>query len=378
MLGEKTLGIVFSNLHGDNIRELTERRTMASVPFGGRYRLIDFTLSNMVNSGITSVGVITKRNYYSLMDHLGSGADWDLARKRDGLYILPPMTLSSGGSGVYTSRIDALANVLGFIRASKAKYILLADANIVYNMDYSSIARAHKDSGADITMLYQKGTVTGSLQSTPDKSIALDVSPDGKINSVIFNTPADGNYNLSMNVWFMKKVLLEQLIFEAMSDNKSSFYRDIIFANLGRYDIRGYEYMDHARTIDSMRNFFSANMELLNRDVRSELFKTNQPIYTKVRDEVPVIYGIGARVSNSMIADGCTIEGDVENCIIFRGVKVGKGARLRNSIIMQGSIIGAGADLNYVVTDKEVLVKDNRVMMGYISYPVFIEKGSTV
>ncbi|MFA9380544.1 MAG: glucose-1-phosphate adenylyltransferase subunit GlgD [Acetanaerobacterium sp.] len=370
---KKILGIIFSNMHDEMLRELTERRTMASVPFGGRYRFIDFTLSSFVNSNIESVGVITKSNYQSLMDHLGSGREWDLARKREGLYILPPF--GNAGSGIYRGRIEALSGIMGFIRHSSARYVVLADCDMICNVDIKEMLASHIEREAEITIAYQKKVL--NTDNSRDSTV-LVCDNNGRVSDVMLNPGVEGEHCVSLNLMIMEKALLERLVVENMSRNLYSMEKDVLQAQASHIRIFGYEYTRFCAKIDSMRDYYDANMLMLKKEVRDELFLQNRPVYTKVRDDMPVKYGLDSRASNSLIADGCVIEGEVENSILFRGVTVGKGAKVQNSIVMQDTTIGKKSVLNYCITDKDVTIKENRTLMGYLSYPVFISKGSVV
>ncbi len=372
--GKKVLGIIFSNMHDEMLRELTEKRTMASVPFGGRYRFIDFTLSSMVNSNIQSVGVITKSNYQSLMDHLGSGREWDLARKREGLYILPPFG-NTASAGIYRGRIEALAGIMGFIKHSDARYVVLADCDMICNMDIKAIINEHIEREADITAAYQPKTLND--QNCRDATV-FACDENNRVTEVMINPGVQGEHNVSLNLMVMEKALLERLVAENMSRNLYSMEKDVLQARASLLKIYGYQYKGYCAKIDSMRDYFDANMQMLKKEVRDELFINNGPIYTKVRDDMPAKYGLNAKVTNSLIADGCLIEGEVENSVLFRGVTVGKGAKISNSIVMQDTAVGEKSVLNYCITDKDVTIKDNRMLMGYLSYPVFISKASVV
>lgn len=369
----KVLGIVFSNMHDEYMGEITHNRTMASVPFGGRYRLIDFTLSNMVNSGIEDIGVITKSNYQSLMDHLGSGRDWDLARKRGGLCILPPF--SSANSGIYQGRLDALAGIQTYIQRNKARYVVMADCDVICNIDLSKVLAQHRESGADLTLVYKRER--SKLNRSSDTTV-LCFDENGRVNDVLSSPESDGEHCCYLDIAVIEKSRLERIIAEGVARNKKSFKRDVLIAQYATLDIRGYEYDGYAVKINSMKSYYKANMDLLNLEVIDELFPDNKPVYTKVRDEAPAKYGLNAVCANSLVADGCVIEGEVENSILFRGVKVGKGAKVKNSIIMQGCDIGEKSNLECVIIDKDVTVRAGRSLMGYNTYPVYITKGSTV
>lgn len=374
MKESKVLGIVFSNMHDEYMGEITHKRTMASVPFGGRYRLIDFTLSNMVNSGIEDIGVITKSNYQSLMDHLGSGRDWDLARKRGGLCILPPFS-SVNSTGIYQGRLDALAGILSYIQHSKAEHVVMADCDIICNINLADVLARHRETGADMTLVYKRETC--SLCSSSDTTV-LKFDENERVNDVLISPELDGESCCYLDIAVIEKRKLERMITEAVARNKKSFKHDILVAGHGRMNIRGYEFTGYATKINSMKTYYKANMHLLDPAIIQQLFPDNRPIYTKVRDQAPAKYGLSAAVANSLVADGCIIEGEVENSILFRGVKVGKGAKIKDSIIMQDSDIGENASVECVIVDKDVSVRTGRNLMGYNTYPVYITKGSTV
>lgn len=367
------LGLIFANMHDKTINDLTKARTMASVPFGARYRLIDFVLSNLVNSGVQEVGVITKSNYQSLLDHLGSGREWDLSRKTGGLHLLPPF--SHVGSGIYRGRLEALSGVLGFIKQSDAEYVVMADSDIITNMDFRPIIESHINTRAEITVVYGRNTF--SLEQNRTKDI-IYVNENKQVYDILHNPEISGECNVNLNIYVMNKKFLENLVEEAASRSLYSFEIDILQHKLHEIKIMGYKYDGYFSVIDSMKSFYKSNMEMMDFNVRSQLFPERAPIYTKVRDEAPAKYGLGANVKNSLIADGCIIEGDVENSILFRGVKVGKGAKIRNSIIMQGNIVGQKSEMNFAITDKDVTIGNYRSLSGTQSYPIFVGKYATV
>ncbi|MCH3972653.1 MAG: glucose-1-phosphate adenylyltransferase subunit GlgD [Oscillospiraceae bacterium] len=371
MIANNVLGIIFSNMYDDKVRELTETRTMASVPFGGRYRLIDFVLSNMVNSGINKVGVITKSNYQSLMDHLGSGKAWDLSRKREGLFILPPF---SNGNSECNTRIESLASVMRFLSHSNEKYVFLSDSDYVCNIDCKKMLASHVESDADVTVAYRFGRI-------PDKypdPISYEIDPDGMVRDALIQPNLDGACNYSLPMIVIGRELLIKLISDCVSRNLYDFERDFVQRNIQNYRFHGYEFTGFFRSICSMNDYFESNMALMQPKVRSELFTPERPIYTKVRDDLPARYGLGSKVSNSLVADGCIIDGEIENCVLFRGVHIGKNSKVSNCVVMQDSHIGEDCKLDYVIMDKDVTIKDERSLMGFQSYPVFINKGSIV
>lgn len=369
----RAFGIVFSNMHDESVQELTSKRTMGSVPYGGRYRLIDFVLSNMYNSGITKVGVITKSNYQSLMDHLGSGKEWDLSRKREGLFILPPFGRAQ--SGVYKSRLDALIGIREFINRSTSDYVIMSDCDCICNLDYNMPLEYHIKNGADITVICKRRKFD-SLDSHGLTAYVSDGS--GQVTDVIIDPAHGEEYDYGINMWIVGKKFLENILDSAQSHSYENWERDIVQRNCGKFRIFSWRFDGYVGRVGTIQQFFHANMDLLNSDIRNEVFFKYGHIYTKVRDEVPAKYGDTAKVTNSMVADGCRIEGEVENSVIFRGVSIGKGAKISNCIIMQGTKIDSNVKLNYVIVDKDVYLKDNRILMGFDSYPLYIAKGSIV
>ena len=370
-----TAGIVFSNIHDRNVSQLTTERTMASVPIGGRYRLIDFILSNMVNAGITKVGIICKTNYQSLARHIGTGKDWDLARKEKGIVILSPYSDKEAGP-LYSNRLEALQSARVYINSCDEDYFIMSDSDVVANLPYDKIIEQHEASGADITGVYKTIEVKKPIHRT---STLFDVSEDGRITGLTSHTEIEGTVNFGMNVWVMNRELVKNIIQDSITYGKKSLSREVLAPMVaeGKIKIMAYEHKGYIGIIDSLDNYFVTNMDLLRDEVRQELFHTeNYPIITKVKDSAPTRYGSEASVVNSIISDGCLIEGTVENSILFRGVHVAKDAVVKNSIIMQDCILEARSNVNYLITDKRVVVGTGKSLSGCEGHPFYIEKGS--
>lgn len=367
------LGLVFANMHDTTLGDMTKNRTMGSVMFGGRYRLIDFPLSNMVNSGISEVGVITKSNYQSLLDHLGSAREWDLARKKGGLYILPPF--GNVESTLYRGRIEALYGAMSFIKHSRAKYVVLSDCDVVTNIDYKPIVAAHIESGADITAVAHTGVYSSEDIKT---STVFNVDADKNVTSVLINPDISGTCTTSLNVFVMSMDFLIETVNDAMARGNVSFESNILQEKCRELKIKIYEYDNYFSKLNSPESYFKSNMALLEPENARKLFVPKRSIYTKVSDNAPVKYDLDSKVSNSLIADGCIIEGEVENSVLFRGVKVGKGAKVKNCILMQGTVVGDNAELNYLITDKNVSICENHILTSSPQYPMYVGKGASV
>lgn len=371
-------GLIFSNIHDNSLPELTRIRTIASVPFGGKYRLIDFALSNMVNADITKVGVITHYNYQSLLDHIGTGKDWDLARRSGGIKILPPFITAydnDAANKVYSTRLEALLGVMNFIGRCTEDYIVTSDCDVICNVDISDVLRQHEASGADITLVAK--TINPADYPLNAHNEILSVDPEGDLVDVIDYIPSKAKeVDISMNIMVFNRLYLINALLDAAAHGYTKFYHDLIARNLGKAKIKVYKYEGYYSLIGSLASYFDCNMKLLESDARNGLFGIkNRPVLTKVRNSPPTKYTSDAKVTNSVIADGCVIEGQVENSIIFRGVKVGKGTIVRNCILMQNTYVGSDVALNCVISDKNVIVKDGRVLSGHETMPFFIGKG---
>ncbi|MBP1538266.1 MAG: glucose-1-phosphate adenylyltransferase subunit GlgD [Ruminococcus sp.] len=367
------LGLVFANMHDMTLGDLTKNRTMGSVLFGGRYRLIDFPVSNMVNSGISEVGVITKSNYQSLLDHLGSAREWDLARKKGGLYILPPF--GNVESTLYRGRIEALYGAMSFIKNSRAKYVVLSDCDVVTNIDYKPIVQQHIDSGADITAVVHTGVYTSDEVKT---STVFNVREDKTVSSVLIMPDISGTCTISLNMFVMSMDFMLDMINDAMARGNVSFEKNILQAKCSELNIMTYEYDNYFSKLNSVQSYFKANQMLIDPENAKKVFVDKRSIYTKVSDNAPAKYDLNCKVKSSLIADGCIIEGEVENSVLFRGVKVGKGAKVKNCILMQGTTVGANAELNYLITDKNVTISENHALSSSPSYPMYVGKYASV
>lgn len=377
-LNADALGIIFPNSYDTLVPELVSKRLMASIPFAGRYRMVDFILSSMVNSGIGNVSILTRQNYMSLMDHLGSGRAWDLTRKNGGLNIVPPFAEEQ--VKVYTGRIEALASILEFLKRQKEKYVVMSDANIAVNFDFNALMDAHIVSGADVTVVYKEEEVPKGMVNKSASSTAMYytfVIENDRVKKMYINLNENKKQNLSMNIYIMDRELLINWINTAFVRGYTYFERDVLAPNLDKINVHAYKFEGYSARICDMKSYFDENMKLLEDENLDGLFAGKQ-IYTKIRDDNPTRYINGAKVKNIMAADGCVIEGDVENSVLFRGVKVGKGAKVRNCVLMQDTVVEAGADVEYVISDKNVVITEGKQVKGTDTFPVFISKHQIV
>ncbi|MCQ2435896.1 MAG: glucose-1-phosphate adenylyltransferase subunit GlgD [Clostridia bacterium] len=377
-------GIIFSNIHDSNLSELTGIRTIASVPFGCRYRLIDFTLSNMVNSNIKNISLITNNNYNSLIDHIGTGKDWDLARRSGGIKFFPPnvMTYTTGyTAGVgnnYDTRLGAMKTLLHMISHMTDDYVVLSDCDVICNIDIGAIVDEHIATGADMTIAV-KNMVVDSVTAASNSFVKS--SDDGRLIDVIAHpSEISGSAEMMLSIIVLSRKYLCEVVQDAIAHGYTSFARDVIARNFPYRNYRVYRYDGYFACVSSLEQYFKENMALLDGGTMfRELFEIpNRPIYTKVRNSAPTYYSEYSSIKNSMIADGCVIDGTVENCILFRGVKIGRGAVVKNSILFQDVYTGSNTSLNYVVADKNVVIRDDVMLCGHSSQPFYIEKGKMI
>lgn len=370
-----TMGIIYTGDSNVSLQELTLRRSVAALPFGGRYRIIDFILSNMINSGITNVGIITQNNYHSLMDHLDTGKQWDLDRKHGGLFILPPY-VSQDNRGWYRGEIEAFHSNMSYIRKSPQKYVVLSGSSMVCNLTYQEVMEFHKANNADITVIYKE--MKKARKEDLSKHTIIKTDENNRVIDMEVKPANPTTDKLSMEIYIIEKRLFEYLIDECEARGLFDFNKDVLVRNLDKLKIYGFQYDGYLANIDSIQSYFKHNLELFDPENFYELFQHNGKIYTKVRDEVPAKYGENAKAENSLVADGCIINGQVENCVLFRGVKVAEGAVVKNSVIMQDAEIQEKVVLENVILDKDVIIRKGKHLVGQECYPVVIRKGAVI
>ena len=374
----EALGIIFPNSYDSLVPDLVSERLMASIPFASRYRMCDFMISSMVHCGIDNISILVRKNYHSLLDHLGNGREWDLARKNGGLNIVPPFAQKQ--IKVFSGRIEALESIRGYLIKQTEKYVILSDANIAVNFDFNALLDAHIKSGADVTMVYRKQEIPQSLirQSTAgmDLYYALGINGD-RVSKIYINPKESGEMNFSLNIYVIDRELLIRMVDEAYLHGDVYFVRDILEKKIDQLDVRGFCYDGYVAHIHDMNSYFEENMRLLKEENINALFSGNQ-IYTKIRDDNPTRYINGAKAKNVMVADGCVIEGEVENSVLFRGVKIGKGAKVKNCVLMQDTVIEDNVSVEYVITDKNVTISEGKSLTGNDTFQVYVAKGQVV
>ena len=365
------IGLSLSDPHPDRTGDGSKLRTLSAARFTGRYRLVDFMLSNMVNSDIYTIGMVLNSHYQSLIGHIGTGKEWDLARKTGGVTFFPPY-LADERQSVNSELDGPLQRAAEFIAESKSEYIVLADSSVVYNMDYRPAIEAHRKNGADITAIYAKKHITPGER---EDAVVFDIESGGHIRGIGRASYTDEKFNVSLGAYIMRKKFFIQLTAGEKNCGMLRFSRVLVADALERLNVTAYEFKGYSAQICSIETYFHYNMEMLDIEKRNALFDfEGRRIFTNRRDSLPTKYGRTATIKNSILADGCQIDGTVENSVLSRNVRIAAGAAVKNCILQEGTVIEKDAELDWVITDREVIVSKNRCMMGYSTYPVYIER----
>jgi glucose-1-phosphate adenylyltransferase len=369
------MGIIYTGENDARLRELTIIRAIAALPVAGRFRVIDFLVSSMVNGGMKNIGVIMQKNYHSLMDHLGSGKEWDLHGKNNGLHILPPF-LTRENVGLYPGVLDALRSNTDYVSRSKQELVVLSNSSIIYNANFKEMIAYYESTGADVTMMYTRDP--GMKRDEFGTYISMDES--GNIKDLEVDPTHPSYENTFMQVCLMKREFLKELVDKAVAHGLHSLERDLLLRLVQEKQakVNAYEYKGVCWNIDSVQSYFKFNMDILKPEIRKKLFVDELPVFTKVRDEMAAFYSKESKTINSLCADGCQIEGTVENSVLFRGVKIAPGAHVKNSIIMQDGLVQEGAYIENCILDKQTVIKRNSKLIGPVAYPIVIAKNVVI
>ena len=366
-------GIIFAN--DGSINTLTEKRTMASLPFGGRYRQVDFALSNLACAGIHRIGIVTRHSYQSLMNHVGSGEEWGLEMEEGGLEYLTPY--SSSKVSDYRGKLESLYSAMSFLEyGSDNEILVMIDSAVICNIDLSKVIAAHMESGKDITLVTKAGIANG--QRVLDLAVKLDKK--NEVTDMTVDYAAGADYEASMDIFVLNKRWLIQQVKEHIARNLYHMDRDLV---LGLWQkklatIHIYSFDGVAMYNESLEEYFTNSLSLTQKEIRADIFGRNHPVYTKVRDRVPTFYGEHCKIENCSVADGCMLGGAVKNSVLFRQVTVYPTAEVDSCVIMNDAVIGEGAVLKYAILDKDVVVRPGAKLMGTPSSPVIIGRGEMV
>ena len=366
-------GIIFAN--DGTVSSLTEKRTMASLPFGGRYRQVDFALSNLACAGIHRVGIVTRHSYQSLMNHVGSGEEWGLEMEEGGLEYLTPY--SSSKVSDYRCKLESLYSAMTFLEyGTDNELLVMIDSAILSNIDLSKVIASHMESGKDITLVTKSGIADGNRKL--DLAVKLDDA--GEIVDMVVDYAAPADYEASMDIFVLSKGWLVEQVKEHIAHNLYHMDRDLVMGlwQKNAISLNIYPFDGLAMYNESVEEYFRNSLSLTQKEVREDLFGRNHPVYTKVRDRVPTYYGESCSIENCSVADGCFLEGNVKDSVLFRQVTICPGAQVESCVIMNDTVVGEGCQLKYVILDKDVTVRPGATLVGTPANPVIIKRGDVV
>ena len=367
------MGIIFTN--DADMGELTDKRTMASLPFGGRYRQVDFALSNLSDAGVRHVGIISRHNYQSLMNHIGDGEEWGLELEEGGLEFLTPYAQSA--THTYRGKLESLANAMDFLEFGAGdELVVMTDSAILSNIDLTAVLNAHVASGKDVTVVTKAGICNGS------KVIDLAVKTDksGEVTDMMVDYAAPADYAASMDIFVLDKQFLIRSVKELIARDKFHMDRDLVLGGWQRgvVSVNTFPFEGVAMFNESIGEFYENSLALIRQDIRKDMFDGRHPIFTKVRFRVPTYYGEGSQIDSALIADGCMLEGNVKDSVLFRNVTVEKDAEVESCIIFNDTVVGEGAELKFAILDKDVTVTPGAKLIGTRNNPVIVKRGETV
>ena len=366
------MGIIFTN--DASLGELTNKRTMASLPFGGRYRQVDFALSNLSCAGIRHVGIISRHNYQSLMNHIGDGEEWGLELEEGGLEFLTPYAQSA--THTYRGKLESLSSAMDFLEyGADDELVVMIDSAVLSNIDLNDVLNQHVASGKDITVVTKAGICNGEKVI----DLALKVE-NGEVTDMMVDYAAPKDFVASMDIFVLNKQWMIRQVKEMIARDKFHMDRDLVMGGWqrGKVSVNTYAFKGVAMFNESIGEYFDNSLALLKKDVRQDLFHYNHTVYTKVRDRVPTYYGESSEIENCLVADGCILEGEVEDSVLFREVTIGKGAEVENCVIMNDAVIGEGAEIKYAILDKDVTVTPGAKVIGTPRNPIIVKRGETV
>jgi len=362
------MGVLLLGEDDTDIRGLTKNRSIASIPIGGRYRVIDFALSNLTNAGVTNIGLYTKRiNSRSLVDHLGDGSPWDLDRKRDGLFLFHASGATEGG----ITDVNNLKNNLEYLYRSKQEHVIVATSYMVCNMNLREMIKVHEESGADITMAYKSVENADVAYENCD---TVKVGEDNNITGIGKNLHFRRKENISMETFILSKEHLIRFLGESTQGGEYHNIRDLLTVSRGELVVKGYEFEGYLKCVNSTKQYYDLNMDILDGEIRRDLFFKNGRIFTKIKDTPPSKFSTGSKVTNSLVANGAVIEGRVTNSVVARHVRIEEGAEIDNCIVLQDCKIGKNAKLKNIIIDKNTEINSGEELKAAKEFPLVIEK----
>jgi len=370
----KAIGLILAGGVNERLGDLTSVRAASALPVGSCYRVIDFPMSNMSNSGIKKIAVITQYNSRSLHDHLNSSKWWDLGRKHGGLYVFTPF-VSNDSNFWYRGTADSIYQNIAFLKRSNEPLVVIASGNCVYKLDYNKLIQAHLESGADITIAAKDVAGTGI---DPREYGVLTLDDENRVLDFEEKPIETEQTVISLGIYLMSRVLLIKLLENVISEGRYEFVLDILIRYRKRFKMNAYMFEDYFAAINSVGSYYNANMDFLKKNIRDALVHQAPNVETKPKDEPPAKFNYRTETRNCLIGSGSILNGKAVNSVIFRKVFTGENSFIQNSIVMEGCFIGNNCVVEHAILDKEVIISDGKMIKGSYDAPVTVKKGALV
>lgn len=365
----KAIGIILAGGNNRMMRELTNKRAIAAMPIAGSYRGIDFALSNMSNSRIQKVAVITQYNARSLNSHLSSSKWWDFGRKQGGLYVFTP-TRTADNSDWYRGTADSIAQNIEFLKDSHEPYVVIASGDCVYKMDYNKVLEYHIEKKADVTVVCKDVSEDVNVE----RFGCIKTDEDNRITEFEEKPVKALSHTISCGIYVVRRRQLIEMIEKAAGENRYDFVSDIIIRYKDLKRMYAYRTPDYWKNISTIQDYYDTNMDFLKPDIRNYFFRQYPEIYSKIDDFPPAKYNVGVTVKNSLVSSGSIINGTVENSVIFKKVFVGNNCVIRNSIILNDVYIGDNTVIENCIVEARDTIRAGSVYKGEDGIKIVVEK----
>ena len=364
----KALGIILAGGNNSKMQELSKKRAIAAMPVAGNFRCIDFALSNMTNSRIQKVAVLTQYNARSLNEHLNSSKWWDFGRKQGGLFLLTP-TLTEDNSWWYRGTADAMYQNIIWLKRSHEPYVIISGGDCIYKMDFNKLLEYHMAKNADITVVCK--------EVDPHVDISrfgvIRMKEDSRITEFEEKPMVAQSNTISAGIYVIRRRQLIEMLERCAEEGRNDFVTDILIRYKNTKRIYGFKITDYWANISTAESYYKANMDFLDADVRNYFFKQEPKIYSKIDDLAPAKYNTGADVHNSLVSSGCIVNGKVENSLLFKKVFVGKNCVIKNSIILNDVYIGDNTHIENCIVESRGTLNANTYYSGGDGIKIVVE-----
>jgi glucose-1-phosphate adenylyltransferase, GlgD subunit len=365
----RALGIILAGGNSPRMKELSEKRAIAAMPVAGNYRSIDFSLSNMANSQIKKVAVLTQYNARSLHEHLSSSKWWDFGRKKGGLYVFTP-TVTMDNSWWYRGTADAIYQNLGFLKSSHEPYVIIVSGDGIYKIDYNDVLEYHIAKRADITVVYTK-----SKEADVSRFGVLKMDENNRIEEFDEKPMLSASNKISAGIYIVRRRQLIEMLERSAEEDRHDFVTDVLIRYKNMKRIFGYEMDSYWSNISTVESYYKTNMDFLKYDVRKHFLIDTPEIYSKIDDLSPAKYNPGGSVHNSLVSSGCIINGRVDNSILFKKVYVGNNCVIKNSIILNDVYLGDNTHIENCIVESRDTISSNSYYCGEDGIKIVVEKG---